>query len=90
MTCPLKLNLVGPLISKYRDRVVDLHLRSLIGCLSLHTRHSVLATPLATMSTYIPSHLAKTLGTPISSEMQNPGARLTPQETHQLGESDER
>ncbi|KAF8499091.1 ARM repeat-containing protein [Russula emetica] len=51
------------------------------------TTRSVPATPLAAISTSIPSHLAKTPGTPISPETQNLGARLTPQGTHQLGDS---
>jgi len=51
------------------------------------TTCSVLATPLAAISTSIPSHLAKTPGTPISPETQNLGARLTPQGTHQLGDT---
>ena len=51
------------------------------------TTRSVPATPLAAISTSIPSHLAKTPGTPISPDTQNLGARLTPQGTHQLGDS---
>ncbi len=50
------------------------------------TTRSVPATPLAGISTTIPSHLAKTPGTPISPDTQNLGARLTPQGT-QLGDS---
>ena len=51
------------------------------------TTRSVPATPLAGISTTIPSHLSKTPGTPISPETQNLGARLTPQGTHQIGDS---
>jgi hypothetical protein len=51
------------------------------------TTRSVPATPLAGISTSIPAHLTKTPGTPISPEGQNLGARLTPQGTHQLGDS---
>ncbi len=51
------------------------------------TTRSVPATPLTGISTTIPPHLAKTPGTPISPETQNLGARLTPQGTHQLGDS---
>jgi hypothetical protein len=51
------------------------------------TTRSVPATPLAGISTSIPPHLTKTPGTPISPEAQNLGARLTPQGTHQLGDS---
>ena len=51
------------------------------------TTRSVPATPLAGISTTIPAHLIKTPGTPISPDGQSLGARLTPQGTHQLGES---
>jgi hypothetical protein len=51
------------------------------------TTRSVPATPLTGISTTIPPHLTKTPGTPISPEGQNLSARLTPQGTHQLGES---
>src|ERR1700684_321621 len=51
------------------------------------TTHSIPATPLAGISTTIPSHLAKTPGTPISPEAQNFGAHLTSQGRHQLGDS---
>ncbi|KAH9005921.1 ARM repeat-containing protein [Lactarius hatsudake] len=45
------------------------------------------ATPLAGISNAMPTHLTKTPGTPISPEAQNLGARLTPQGSHQLGDS---
>ncbi|KAI0296693.1 armadillo-type protein [Russula brevipes] len=51
------------------------------------TTRSVPATPLAGISTTIPPHLTKAPGTPISPEAQNLGARLTPQGSHQLGDS---
>ncbi|KAI9460174.1 ARM repeat-containing protein [Lactarius psammicola] len=51
------------------------------------TTRSVPATPLAGISNAMPAHLTKTPGTPISPEAQNLGARLTPQGTHQLGDS---
>lgn len=51
------------------------------------TTRSVPATPLAGISTSIPPHLTKTPGTPISPEAQNLASRLTPQGTHQLGDS---
>ena len=35
----------------------------------------------------IPSHLSKTPGMPVSLKAQNLGARLTPQGTHQIGDS---
>jgi hypothetical protein len=51
------------------------------------TTCSIPATPLVAISTSIRSHLAKTPGTPISPEMQNLGVHLTPQGTHELGDS---
>ena len=51
------------------------------------TTRSVPATPLAGISNTMPAHLNKTPGTPISPEAQSLGARLTPQGTHQLGDS---
>ncbi|KAH9060790.1 ARM repeat-containing protein [Lactarius vividus] len=51
------------------------------------TTRSVPATPLAGISNTMPTHLTKTPGTPISPEAQNLGARLTPQGSHQLGDS---
>ncbi|KAH8992096.1 ARM repeat-containing protein [Lactarius akahatsu] len=50
------------------------------------TTRSVPATPLAGISNAMPTHLTKTPGTPISPEAQNL-ARLTPQGSHQLGDS---
>jgi hypothetical protein len=51
------------------------------------TTRSVPATPLSGISTTIPPHLNQTPGTPISPEALNLGARLTPQGTHQRGDS---
>ena len=48
--------------------------------------HSV-PVPLARISTTVPSHLSKTPGTPVSPEAQNLGVRLTPQGTHQIGDT---
>ncbi|KAH9987174.1 hypothetical protein BJV77DRAFT_1026641 [Russula vinacea] len=48
---------------------------------------SVPATPLAGVSTTIPSHLSKTPGVPVYPEAQNLGACITPQGTHQIGDS---
>jgi hypothetical protein len=45
------------------------------------TTRSVPTTPLVPISASIPSHLAKTPGTPISLETQNLGTRLTPHPT---------
>jgi hypothetical protein len=59
---------------------------ALSDAMSITTR-SVPATPLAGISTTMPAHLIKTPGTPISPDAQSLGARLTPQGTHQLGES---